>query len=192
MYRNMYYKITRNMAQVSVDGSSKVQTSYQSRKCNAAVKSVAAFYKNMHFPTIAFLSLATGTLAAVTPSVAAMKNTDYYIFNMTLPEFLAVAAVKEGEDLGLDWSNNGCSSAPETPFDFDFHNSCVRHDFAYHNYILQKRCGAIFKKMIDKNFRKDMLNECAKEETEIRREACENVANVYYASVRVFGKSHFC
>jgi hypothetical protein len=57
---------------------------------------------------------------------------------------------------------------------------------------LQKRCGEKNKERIDKNFRKDLVNECAKGEEEIRREACEGVAIVYYASVRVFGKKHFC
>lgn len=70
--------------------------------------------------------------------------------------------------------------------------ACTRHDFGYHNYIAQKRCGAVNKKTIDSNFKKDLYTQCAFEKEEIKREACESVANVYYASVRVFGKSHFC
>ncbi|OAL00264.1 hypothetical protein IQ06DRAFT_347645 [Phaeosphaeriaceae sp. SRC1lsM3a] len=121
-----------------------------------------------------------------------IRNTDEYLFNLALEDFLAVAKVQEGKILGLDWSTNGCSSAPNTPFNFDFLPACIRHDFGYHNYIAQKRCGAENKKRIDKNFKNDLYTQCAVENEEIKREACESVANVYYASVRVFGKSHFC
>jgi hypothetical protein len=75
----------------------------------------------MHFSAIAFLSLATTAVAGFTSPIAALriKNTDRLIFNTTLPEFLAAAARQDGAGLGLDWTTDGCSSAPETPFDFN-------------------------------------------------------------------------
>jgi hypothetical protein len=72
------------------------------------------------------------------------------------------------------------------------HDSCLRHDFGYRNYKLQKRCGSAAKKLIDQNFRKDMLEYCKSVKDEDKRDACEGVAKVYYASVRVFGRSSFC
>jgi hypothetical protein len=76
----------------------------------------------MYVSSLALLSLATGAFAATIRTEnpdGLIKNTDYYLFELSLEDFLAVAAVKEGEALGLDWANDGCSSAPDTPFDFD-------------------------------------------------------------------------
>jgi hypothetical protein len=75
----------------------------------------------MYISPLALLGLATGAVAATIPPVAhdLITSTDYYLFELSLDTFLAVAAVKEGEALGLDWANDGCSSAPDTPFDFD-------------------------------------------------------------------------
>lgn len=76
--------------------------------------------------------------------------------------------------------------------DLTVHDSCLRHDFGYRNYKLQGRCKKAMKKRIDKNFQKDMYNECVKEEDEERRNKCENVADGYYIAVHVFGRKHFC
>jgi hypothetical protein len=75
----------------------------------------------MYISSLALLGLATSAIAASIPPVAdsLITSTDYYLFQLSLDEFLAIAAVKEGEALGLDWANDGCSSAPDTPFDFD-------------------------------------------------------------------------
>jgi hypothetical protein len=69
------------------------------------------------------------------------------------------------------------------------HNSCLRHDFGYRNYKLQKQCGDADKDKIDENFKKDMYAEC---ETEEEQDLCEAVASIYFDAVRIFGESPFC
>jgi hypothetical protein len=71
-------------------------------------------------------------------------------------------------------------------------NSCLRHDFGYRNYKVQRRCGAAAKKRIDQNFRKHMFEYCKTVENEDKRDACEGVAKVDYESARVFARSSFC
>jgi hypothetical protein len=71
------------------------------------------------------------------------------------------------------------------------HNACVRHDFVYRNCKAQKRCGGAAKKAIDRDFGKVMFEYCKSVKDEGRRDACEKVAKMYYASVRVFGRSSF-
>lgn len=64
-------------------------------------------------------AMAAPALSPEEKLAAQIKSTDAYLFNLTLEDFLAVAKVQEGKSLGLDWSTNGCSSAPNTPFNFD-------------------------------------------------------------------------
>lgn len=33
----------------------------------------------------------------------------------------------------LDWTQDGCSWAPDKPLGYDFEPSCIRHDFCYGN-----------------------------------------------------------
>lgn len=79
----------------------------------------------MRISTLPVLAAVAGTAMAapaLTPEqklATQIRNTDEYLFNLALEDFLAVAKVQEGKILGLDWSTNGCSSAPNTPFNFD-------------------------------------------------------------------------
>ena len=77
---------------------------------------------------------------------------------------------------------------------FDFHDSCLRHDFGYRNYKAQSRFTDANKDRIDDNFKSDLFNECAKEddmgilaEKDVSKEVCEATATVYYAAVSAFG-----
>lgn len=79
---------------------------------------------NMRITICTVFGLLAGAMAAPALSpeeklAAQIKSTDAYLFSLTLENFLAVAKVQEGKLLGLDWSTNGCSSAPNTPFNFD-------------------------------------------------------------------------
>jgi hypothetical protein len=69
--------------------------------------------------------------------------------------------------------------------------ACLRHDFAYRNYRLQKHCTGAYKKAIDKNFKKDMYNQCG-HETSAVKSACESMADIYYVGVKFFGGNAFC
>ncbi|KAF2024490.1 hypothetical protein EK21DRAFT_117748 [Setomelanomma holmii] len=117
------------------------------------------------------------------------QTTDHFLFNTNIADFLNARNAREGIGLGIDWTADGCSSSPDDPFGFQFHNSCLRHDFGYRNYKQQKRCKKADKKRIDKNFKQDMYDQCALGDDQ---DGCEAVANVYYSSVRVFGGNHFC
>ncbi|KAF2819077.1 hypothetical protein CC86DRAFT_243438, partial [Ophiobolus disseminans] len=115
------------------------------------------------------------------------KATDHYLFNVTIDQFIAARNAQDGTSMGLNWTSNGCSVAPDDPFGFDFLKACTRHDFGYRNYKQQRRCESAHKKVLDLNFRNDMYTQCAKERDERTRDACENVAALYYSSVKIFG-----
>lgn len=104
-------------------------------------------------------------------------ETDKLLYEMTMEEFQAQRTSLFHNPL-LDWRNNGCTSAPDKPFGYNFIPSCQRHDFCYLNYRRQDRYKKL-KSRYDDNFREDMFNECAKLEG-IRSGHCRSVANVYH------------
>ncbi|KAK7757344.1 hypothetical protein SLS62_000356 [Diatrype stigma] len=119
-----------------------------------------------------------------TPALEA--ETDRLLFSASLADFLAAAAAQSPP--GLDWSTDGCTSAPDDPFGFDFEPACVRHDFGYRNYKAQGRFDDMpggTKAAIDTNFRQDLYGQCAAEGA---RDICEATADVYYEAVVLFGR----
>jgi hypothetical protein len=64
--------------------------------------------------------------------------------------------------------------------------SCTRHDFAYRNYKNQSRFHHDTRKRIDKNFKKDLYQQC---EIERAEHLCKMTANIYYDAVRAFGNT---
>jgi Ribonuclease G/E len=64
--------------------------------------------------------------------------------------------------------------------------SCYRHDFAYRNYKNQSRFHHNTRKRIDKNFKKDLFQQC---ETERAEHRCKMTATIYYEAVRAFGNT---
>jgi hypothetical protein len=59
------------------------------------------------------------TLPDVKPAFTVEQATDYYLYNVTMDAFVAARIVRSGTDLGLNWTSNGCSVAPNDPFGFD-------------------------------------------------------------------------
>lgn len=139
-----------------------------------------------HKPTMKLstvFAFAAGALAMPTSySSEPLKNNetalvDYYIFNLTLPEFLAKREAKDPPS--LNWTSDGCTTAPANPFNFDFtvrtlsclplnlrgqgfitpvesaltgsnnQPGCQRHDFGYANYRKQGRFNIRGKKRVD-------------------------------------------
>ncbi|KAH8732469.1 prokaryotic phospholipase A2-domain-containing protein [Phaeosphaeriaceae sp. PMI808] len=145
------------------------------------------------------------TVASLIASAAGLRNwpkltysfeqrdlTDKYIYKVTLEEFLKIRDQHALQSKGFDWKSDGCSNVPENPFGFDFHNACVRHDFGYHNYILQRRCTEQERRALDKNFHKDMLHECHRKESKERKLECEIFAMTYFTAVKLLGMTNFC
>lgn len=85
----------------------------------------------------------------------------------------------------FDWSNDGCTQAPDNPFGFPFEPSCVRHDFGYRNY---KAAGtfAANKSRLDNAFYEDMKRVCAAYTGE-KQSNCNSTAWTYYQAVKIFG-----
>lgn len=134
-------------------------------------------------------SLAVSSPAAADPAARAL--TDRYLFHSTIYEFWAAKRVQEHGDV-LDWTDDGCS-VPQAwangPGGFNFLPACMRHDFGYRNY---KRMGIRTPEnrlLIDRQFKKDMYDECAKSRGKWawRGAECRRYANRYYAAVRRWG-----
>ncbi|MDW5324241.1 phospholipase [Plantactinospora sp. KLBMP9567] len=86
----------------------------------------------------------------------------------------------------FDWSNDGCTGAPDNPLGFAFELSCIRHDFGYRNYKAAQRF-AENKDRLDLAFYGDMQRVCATY-SDALRPPCYGLATVYYEAVRIFGR----
>lgn len=115
-----------------------------------------------------------------TPTLNA--ETDRLLFVAPISSFLASRSAHRPQ--GLDWTSDGCSSSPNNPFGFDFLGACTRHDFGYRNYKLQGRWEPTGKAQIDKNFRADLYDQCARETLD---DSCRFTADMYYRAVKWFG-----
>ncbi|OJD16005.1 hypothetical protein AJ78_03797 [Emergomyces pasteurianus Ep9510] len=126
-------------------------------------------------------STSTLSTRAETPQQA----TDRLLFSSTMTQFIAARKAKNPSS--LNWDSDGCSKSPDKP-GFNFLPSCYRHDFGYRNYKAQDRFTKDNKKKIDKNFRSDLYDECAKEKDNDKEEDCKDIADIYYWAVSAFGK----
>jgi len=119
--------------------------------------------------------------------------TDQLLFHTTLKQFLWYKHPRHQlcKDY-LDWTDNGCSKSPDHPFGYNFHRSCMRHDFGYRNYKRQGRFRHndpnhhYNRKRIDRQFLHDLRQECAWRDHP-EREECEGLAKTYYTFVRLLG-----
>lgn len=111
------------------------------------------------------------------------KITDYYLFEVPLPDFL-IARQQHKEE--LDWSSNGCTGAPEKLGYWKFHDACLRHDFGYRNYRIQNRCNTRNKKKIDQKFHNDLRDMCD-DRTKYTHAGCKAAAWTYYHFAKKFG-----
>lgn len=118
-------------------------------------------------------------------------QTDTIIFQYSLAEFLF--ARNNSQPPNLNWSSDGCTSAPDFPQGINFQDSCYRHDFGYRNYAIQARLHlAGSRKKIDKNFKRDCYDECRRNHLEVAVPfqwlECRRFAQIYYLAVRIFAK----
>lgn len=138
------------------------------------------------FPIFFSLGLSAPLLLLSTRQTPELEaETDRLLFEASIGDFLAARDAQS--PAGLDWSTDGCTSAPDDPFGFDFLPSCYRHDFGYRNYKAQNRFSDAGKSSIDRNFKDDLYDQCASED-EDAQDICEFTADVYYEAVVLFGK----
>ncbi|KAF8462006.1 prokaryotic phospholipase A2-domain-containing protein [Kalaharituber pfeilii] len=123
-----------------------------------------------------------GTLA--TTQSFHIAATDRLLFEVSIKEFLDAKSRRDPSE--LIWDDDGCSSSPDKPLGFNFLPSCQRHDFGYRNYKNQGRFTEENRKKIDDNFKKDMYDECDKQNF-IKKPICKGLAITYYNAVRAFG-----
>ncbi|RDA94073.1 hypothetical protein CP533_5291 [Ophiocordyceps camponoti-saundersi (nom. inval.)] len=86
--------------------------------------------------------------------------------------------------LMLDFSSDGCTSAPDNPLGFNFTPACNRHDFGYQNHRLQARFTVTTKKRIDDNFLQDLRTTCRFQKAKL---SCDRLADVYHLGVELYG-----
>jgi len=120
---------------------------------------------------------------------SAEAELDRLIFDTPMADFVAARAAHDPPT--FDWESDGCSMADDYPFEVNFHDSCVRHDFGYRNYKQQKRCSDEDRKRVDDNFRADLLRVCARAGW-WKRLRCNTAALSYWALVRAGGHFVWC
>jgi hypothetical protein len=108
--------------------------------------------------------------------------TAYLLFEANTDTF--VTARNNAEPSCFDWESDGCTAVPNIPLGFDFRPACWRHDFGYRNYKIQQRFTRKNRKIIDRNFLKDLVTICR---TYQNRWICDVCRIVYFCGVRVFG-----
>jgi hypothetical protein len=86
----------------------------------------------------------------------------------------------------FDWSDDGCTNAPDDIGEFDFLPLCKRHDFGYRN---GKAMDIFDREMVDDQLLADMSDMCEQVDgIGVSRLICHGIADTYYAAVRAFGR----
>ncbi len=114
-------------------------------------------------------------------------ETDQLLFETSLLDFLTLKYQCYKAPC-LDWTDNGCTASWDRPFRFNFRDSCLRHDFGYHNYYRQHRLDHERRKMIDEKFRQDLRDECNAHYQGFSHWWCKRCADIYYVGVRGGGR----
>lgn len=108
---------------------------------------------------VTLLSLASMAAAAPvansTLDDSFVQLTDTLLFSTPLKDFLARRDAQDPEE--LDWTSDGCTKAPNNPFDFPFLPACFRHDFGYQNGRAQSRFTKEYKSHVDSNFQNEYV-----------------------------------
>jgi len=164
----------------------------------------------MNISLATVLGLVTLGLAAPAQPLEVSKRdlqaTDNLMFGFSMDTFLRFRKTKTPSN--LDWSSDGCSMLPDTPFANNCKNACDRHvrfpplllspnhihklmtkkDFGCRNFKAQKRFTRANKAHIDDNFRSDMFRQCEHEGGLFGGTSCEGWAKIYHMAVRKFGR----
>jgi hypothetical protein len=110
---------------------------------------------------------AGGLEVYIGPNAAPLVQEAETIDALSLPDFVAVRAVRSGDAVAdqLVWSSDGCSGGLSTPASADafFRDACLRHDFGYRNFRTGPRIdpSPARKQRIDAMFLADLRATCA-------------------------------
>ncbi|KAG6111885.1 hypothetical protein E4U13_004579 [Claviceps humidiphila] len=110
------------------------------------------------------------------------STTDRLLFRTPLPVFENVRFQQNPSS--LIWASDGCNGGPNNPFKYPFKPACQRHDFGFENYKAQHRLTRHNRKLLDKQFLRDLYYQC---DTVRARKPCYRLADVYYRFGRWFG-----
>lgn len=136
------------------------------------------------------LALTPRQSGPVPPGVDVAAETDTWLFSKSMSAFRSAMSSKNPPY--LFWpspSANACTLAPDHPWDFDFKQSCQRHDFGYKNYRDQKRFCEAGRKRIDDQFARDLRSYCASRSW-WKKPLCYSTAETYVAMVRVHSPTY--
>ena len=106
-------------------------------------------------------------------------------FDMSLASFMSVKrARKTGVDKDLVWTDDGCS-APSNPYNDDFLDPCLRHDFSFRNFGSVKRLSPVepTRLKINEQFHSDMRAVCSRKSNAAKRAACRGAAAAFFKVV---------
>lgn len=122
------------------------------------------------------------------PACEITAETDRQLYNVSLQNFgeIRESVLRTGLGCPLDYSTDGCSSSPDSPFGFEFTPACHRHDFGYRNYKNQGRFTPAAKSNIDLNFKRDMDNLCETVQSGMKP-LCLATSKTYYEAVVLLG-----
>lgn len=126
------------------------------------------------------LVLGSGTAFADLNPDELQSITDSYLYRQDVWTFQSTRAAQP-YGTQLDWSSDGCTSAPDYPFGYNFLIACHRHDFGYRNYKRQGRFNEATRQQLDNMFHWDLQNICGGSWW------CNVTADTYYSAVRDFG-----
>ncbi len=137
--------------------------------------------------SVSVLSAPSLASASVSRPLPKQSAAELYLFGRSLPEFIALAD-SDKHDKRLDWTSDGCSIPILTSAgkNYDFTDSCRRHDFGYRNlpYIDGgKKWTPTMRSRVDTQFRRDMRTSCMSRPL-LKRVSCLSWSEVFYRAVR--------
>ena len=106
--------------------------------------------------------------------------TDRLLFSTPMSTFLTALNGKNPPYISWpEQSSKACSTPTgDYPFGFNFHQACLRHDFGYANYRIQKRLCRAGELAVDALFSRD-LNHYCRGLSWWKRPLCYTTANTY-------------
>jgi Prokaryotic phospholipase A2 len=113
---------------------------------------------------------------------------DKLMFQENIYTFMAAKTAKRPSC--FDWTDDGCSWSPDRLGNYDFLNSCKRHDFGYRSAKKMGRFNAEMKKKVDSKLKDDLYDVCKKFSgwESYKGVNCRIAADSYVFMVRKYGK----
>lgn len=152
----------------------------------------AVILVNMTDPAVSFtISASDAALSAPTGSTESCDSSywvNHLVFDVTLDDFIEY---RNADNLSCisdwNWSSDGCSASPDELYASDFHDACLRHDFAYGGFSNLCMLDHDMRERVDRNFADDLEAQCEVMEG-LDNLLCELARHTYYDAVRASGR----